>query len=788
VPISVVNLIPNSLSNETNRDSEPNLAVNPANPLEMAASAFTPDPLNSGNGPIFVSTDGGATWVLNVVLPGGNRTVDVTLRFGGSSGVLYAGILRLDTTDMNLLRKAGGSGTPGLMEILVSRSNEDQPWVEAETVPSGPAVGLDRVYVGHNDFNATPASATVEASLDAATAAPPAGFTADRGEVRGTLGQDGPSIRPAIHPDGIVYAAYFGWRVTSAGNPTGDVVVVRDDNWASGAMPFTAIKDPSDGLAGVLVATGVTFPFNNLLGTQRVGSQLAIAVDPRDSDTVYVAWGDGASGASYTLHLRRSSDGGVTWSGDLRTIVAATNPCLAINQLGTVAFLYQRLVNPGTGDHWQTHLERSVDGFVTLPDDAILADVPDSNGSYTGVNPIGDYACLLAVGNDFYGVFAGNNTPDLTNFPNGVTYQRNVNFATKTLLALDNVTPVAVSIDPFFFHLSEGEAKTQPSSGFALQGRFGARGNFELVAPLQSVRLAHFWRDNDAANLPWNGPNVFGPNDHYHPVALIQSNFSTAGNGPGNLELIARTGNRLDHYWREDVSPFAWHGPFAIPGATGLQGPALIQGRFGTKGNFEVVTARLAGRLAHFWRDNDAANLPWHGPSLFGSTSHYDAAALIQSSLSAAGNGPGNLEVIAHTGNRLDHYSREDVSPFTWHGPIAIPGATGTAATPTLIQGHFGVTGNFEVVVPLAGGGLAHFWRDNDAANLPWHGPNVFGSNDVYDAVALIQSNFSTAGNGPGNLEVIAHTGHRLDHYWREDVSPFTWHGPFAIPGATGIG
>ncbi len=314
MPISVVNLIPNSLSNETNRDSEPNLAVNPANPLEMAASAFTPDPLNAGNGPIFVSTDGGATWVLNVVLPGGNRTVDVTLRFGGSSGVLYAGILRLDTTDMNLLRKAGGSGTPGLMEILVSRSNEDQPWVEAETVPSGPAVGLDRVYVGHNDFNATPASATVEASLDAATAAPPAGFTADRGEVRGTLGQDGPSIRPAIHPDGIVYAAYFGWRVTSAGNPTGDVVVVRDDNWASGAMPFTAIKDPSDGLAGVLVATGVTFPFNNLLGTQRVGSQLAIAVDPRDSDTVYVAWGDGASGASYTLHLRRSSDGGVTCS------------------------------------------------------------------------------------------------------------------------------------------------------------------------------------------------------------------------------------------------------------------------------------------------------------------------------------------------------------------------------------------------------------------------------------------------------------------------------------------
>jgi hypothetical protein len=91
-------------------------------------------------------------------------------------------------------------------------------------------------------------------------------------------------------------------------------------------------------------------------------------------------------------------------------------------------------------------------------------------------------------------------------------------------------------------------------------------------------------------------------------------------------------------------------------------------------------------------------------------------------------------------------------------------------------------------VAPLQAGRLAHFWRDNDAPNLPWHGPTPFGSNDVYDAVALIQSNFSTAGNGPGNLEVVAHTGNRLDHYWRDDVNPFPWHGPFAIPGATGIG
>jgi len=37
---------------------------------------------------------------------------------------------------------------------------------------------------------------------------------------------------------------------------------------------------------------------------------------------------------------------------------------------------------------------------------------------------------------------------------NGVVYQRNANWSTNTLLRVDNVTPVRVSIDPFFFKLT----------------------------------------------------------------------------------------------------------------------------------------------------------------------------------------------------------------------------------------------------------------------------------------------------------------------------------------------
>ena len=66
---------------------------------------------------------------------------------------------------------------------------------------------------------------------------------------------------------------------------------------------------------------------------------------------------------------------------------------------------------------------------------------------------IGDYVYMTANGVEFYGIFCANNTPDRANFPQGVTYQRNANFTTHTLLGVDNVTPVAPSIDPFFFKI-----------------------------------------------------------------------------------------------------------------------------------------------------------------------------------------------------------------------------------------------------------------------------------------------------------------------------------------------
>src|SRR5438046_4821244 len=77
--IYVVNIIPESLSGETGYDSEPNVAVNPINPAEIAASAFTREPMGGKTAPIFVSTDGGKIWSCRSIVPSPQITCDITL-------------------------------------------------------------------------------------------------------------------------------------------------------------------------------------------------------------------------------------------------------------------------------------------------------------------------------------------------------------------------------------------------------------------------------------------------------------------------------------------------------------------------------------------------------------------------------------------------------------------------------------------------------------------------------------------------------------------------------------
>src|SRR4051794_24063974 len=343
--IRVADVTPNSHSNDANQDSEPSIAVNPMNPDEIIITAFTPaDPGESG-GPVFWSIDGGVTWYLNFDVPGG-ASRDQSIAFATGSNALYGATLRGDepTPTLGVFRTATPTA-PGALIPLDKRTNIDQPWVEARTVATGPDAGKDRLYIGYNNDAASDSggkSATVDVCLDAAAAKPTFHQVVLESRSVGAGLLDGYAIRPAAHDDGTVYVVYQRWTAGSFGaNITTDIIVARDDDWGGGPSPFSALSDSSDNKPGRRVAKDVVIDDGGVLGQERLNNDLTIAVDPTDSNVVYIAWADNVD-AEYTIRVRRSINRGVDWSGDLLTVPNATMACLGINTAGTVGLMYQQ--------------------------------------------------------------------------------------------------------------------------------------------------------------------------------------------------------------------------------------------------------------------------------------------------------------------------------------------------------------------------------------------------------------------------------------------------------------
>jgi hypothetical protein len=463
----IVNMTPNAQSDEIFFDSETNIAVTPANALMITGSAFTKNPTGSTNSaPIYVSSTGGTTWSLNNIVPSGNgMTGDISLGFASSSETLYAGILRGGSTFRCMMLRTTTPTGSTIMTTLADRStvSVDQPWVSATTVNDATSTPRDRIFAGDNLYGSRKSvggdgrTAEVMVSNDAGSASF-SGFTNRITEVRNTFEEDMPAIRTAIHSSGTVYAVYYSWL---SGSPTAercDVVVVRDDNFATGATPFSALTDTGDGQAGQRVVTNVLVPafFGVSLGSNRlVASNLAIAVDPSNSANVFVAWCDRVGSTDYTAHFRRSSNNGQSWeSSDWLTITDATNPGIAVTSDGKVGLIYQQLTGSGSSARWETHFRFTTVTGTTFTDD-ILSTFLDSDLSASTISPsLGDYLRIQAIGRRFFGVFPASNRADNANFPLTVTYQRNHDFATKQLRNLTNTSNVAVSVDPFFFKIS----------------------------------------------------------------------------------------------------------------------------------------------------------------------------------------------------------------------------------------------------------------------------------------------------------------------------------------------
>ena len=479
--VRVVNMIPRHLSNETFQNAEPTLAVNPSNPAKMAASAYAPggDLCSRGvEAPIFVTADTGKTWSLvckirvnsSSTLPPG----DVSLRWSSDGRALFAALLwPLNPITLQVFQTSDPMSAESFTPIHMI-PNVDQPDMEVATVR-----GRTKLFVAADFFDADTGAkpfslgtAVVLVSDPFHRPKPDSILAPIEHRDISNAGRNY-AVRVAAHSSGTVYALIYSPLPSDDKDPfvIEDVVVARDDSAGASKNPFTALRDlPAvkasdpckgrDGIAGFRVARCRVVPYPNDVGSfgnqRRVSANLSIAVDPARAQNVWIAWADSSDTDHYTLHVRRSVDGGSTWSDDLLTIPNATNPALAIADGANAGFLFQQLRGKGASQRWVTQLFTSTDGFKTRRS-YTLATVP-SNVPTPVLQPyIGDYIELRSVGPNFYGVFSANNTPDTLNFPNGVKFERNADFKGHFLRDAQDSSSIAISIDPFFFMVGPKE-------------------------------------------------------------------------------------------------------------------------------------------------------------------------------------------------------------------------------------------------------------------------------------------------------------------------------------------
>lgn len=456
--VRVVDIVPAERSNDTDVHWQPSIAINPANANEIVVTAYKNPPDNVGYS---YSNDRGQTWQLNFSEPGEQKDQSPGL---GGSGELYWGVAFKPATGiatLHVLRTTDPSTAGPLPEVDTPRPQIDQPYTHVFTHAEPTPPDKDRVYLGyvdHDQNGGDTAIATVDVCLDARVALP--NFTKAAIDFRSSFPLDGYEVRPTAHGDGKVYVAFKSWLSYTASTVTTDIVVVRDDN--CGANGFVDLLDPLDGIPGLRVAKKVHIKDSDtaLLGGQRLDNDLSIAVDPNNSATVYLVWGDNAT-SQYTLRMRRSLDYGNTWSGDLLTVPKANLAGIAINSVGRVGFIYQQLV----AGLWETHFRRTVDATGQNWDDIVLARTATAG-------MIADYSRVLAVDKDFYGVFPAWNTPDPANFPatpataanpNGASFLRNTTKVAPWQVLSSKGIPIASSVDPFFYMVQEESTPSAPT-------------------------------------------------------------------------------------------------------------------------------------------------------------------------------------------------------------------------------------------------------------------------------------------------------------------------------------
>jgi hypothetical protein len=354
-----------------NSETEPHLAVNPTNALNMIAG-WHQDRWSTGSAQSLgatYTTDGGFTWT-QVTIPftrcsGGapgssgdfERSSDPWISFGPTGTAYYMALVSNRSTNQNAMtvaRSTNGGATWSAPIAIASHPGKDPTarslFHDKNTITADPH-DPNLVYATWTLFRSGVTSVVVARSTDGGLTWGPAIPVATMGATapaEQAVFRQGAQI--VVLPDRSLVNAFFRILFDEArGIVTFEQAVLRSTDlgkhWTRvdsrvASFASTTAVDPE---LGVPVRDAQEIP--------------SIAVN-RSTGRLYMAWQDananGTGGAGVVV--ARSTDGGATWSAPVRVnqgtadTVQAFLPIVAVNDAGTVGVLFYDFRNDTLGD------------------------------------------------------------------------------------------------------------------------------------------------------------------------------------------------------------------------------------------------------------------------------------------------------------------------------------------------------------------------------------------------------------------------------------------------------
>lgn len=386
-----------------NQQCEIYMTRDPLNPqiLYVASQNITGGAsINAGT---YVSTNGGTTWFGSDTLASGSTadqrgdpgpTIDKNGRF------IYTHLT--STTNFGGLKGMGAnySTNKGLtwsstFDVVVD-ANCDKNLANTDDISSSPYYGNS--YMAWTSFGTSPANSRFSRTTDGGVTwspqaiinATPAGHNAQGHDV--VVGVNG--------------EVYVFWSAGITASPfTEDFYGFAKST--NGGLNFTATENAFD-------ANGSRSASFNGWGI-RTNAFPRVDIDkssgPRRG-TIYVATSQinlAPAGTDADIILRKSSDGGATWSAGIRVNQDASNngkvqffPCVKVDEAGGVNIIYYDNRDfPSVNDSCTVYLSRSLDGGTTWTDTKI-ADHNFKPKNLPGVNTMGDYIGVTAGNGKVY--------------------------------------------------------------------------------------------------------------------------------------------------------------------------------------------------------------------------------------------------------------------------------------------------------------------------------------------------------------------------------------------------